>query len=58
LVQPILDFLDFPDSLTELTRSKVPSWGFQMFSGAKMFEKEADRKKFTKAVQSISAEWQ
>ena len=58
LVQPILDFLDFPDSLTEITRSKVPSWGFQMFSGAKMFEKEADRKKFSKMVQIISAEWQ
>ena len=58
LVQPILDFLDFPDSLTEITGSKVPSWGFQMFSGAKMFEREDSRKTFGNAVKKISAEWQ
>jgi hypothetical protein len=58
LVQPILDFLDFPDSLAETTRSKVPPWGFQMFSGAKMFERKADRKLFNNAVEAISGQWQ
>jgi hypothetical protein len=56
-VQPILDYLDFPDSLTEITRSEVPAWGFQMFSGAKMFEREADRRLFSEAVEKIAPQW-
>ncbi len=54
-VQPILDYLDFPDSLTEMIRSEVPAWGFQMFLGAKMFERETDRKIFARAVRAIAA---
>ena len=56
-VQPILDYLDFPDSLTEMIRSEVPAWGFQMFSGAEMFEREADRRLFSRAVVKIASQW-
>jgi hypothetical protein len=57
-VQPILDFLDFPDSLIEMVQSKVPAWGFQMFSGAKMFERDSNRRIFSRSVEQISAQWQ
>lgn len=36
-VQLILDALDFPDSLVETGESTVPSYGLQVFGGAKIF---------------------
>lgn len=37
-VQLILDALDGPESLLETARSSTPSWGVQLFSGARLFE--------------------
>lgn len=39
-VQLILDALDFPDSMHAASQAATPSWGVQMFGGAKVF---ADR---------------
>ena len=36
-VQLILDALDFPDSLLATARSRVPSWGIQVFAGGRVF---------------------
>ena len=36
-MQLILDALDFPDSLIELTAARPPSWGVQFFGGAQVF---------------------
>ena len=36
--QLILDALDFPGSIEALATSKCPSWGYQIFGGASIFE--------------------
>lgn len=40
VVQPILDVLDFPESLEALGSSKVPSWGTQIFGASSIVERE------------------
>ena len=52
-VQLILDALDFPESLLSTAQSSVPSWGLQLFSGAKVFEDSSKAKIFRKAVDEI-----
>ena len=56
-VQLILDALDFPDSLMEVTQASVPSWGIQMFSGAQVFEDETKAVIFKQAVAEIKGQW-
>ena len=52
-VQPILDVLDFPDSLIETAKSAAPAWGIQLFGGAEVFADEAKGRLFQEAVGRI-----
>lgn len=52
-VQLILDALDFPKSLLETAKSTVPSWGLQMFDGAKIFADPTRAEIFRTAVEEI-----
>jgi hypothetical protein len=52
-VQLILDVLDYPDSLTETAASPLPTWGLQIFGGAKVFADEAWAEVFGQAVDQI-----
>lgn len=52
-VQLILDALDFPDSLVETGTAQPPSWGLQVFSGAKIFENPAWAHQFSDVVKQI-----
>lgn len=51
-VQPILDVLEYPDSLLQMAQSSVPSWGVQIFGGAEVF---ADQEK-TRIFQTVVEE--
>jgi hypothetical protein len=52
-VQLILDFLDFPDSLTETAASQLPTWGVQVFGGAAIFGDTENARSFHVAVTQI-----
>jgi hypothetical protein len=52
-VQLILDALDYPASLTETAASPQPTWGVQMFGGAKVFADEEWARVFQRAVIQI-----
>jgi len=52
-VQLILDALDYPESLAETSASPQPTWGLQMFGGAKVFADEAWASIFRGAVDQI-----
>lgn len=52
-VQLILDALDFPDSLAETGESAVPSYGLQIFGGAKIFSDPAWAELFRTVVGKI-----
>jgi hypothetical protein len=52
-VQLILDALDFPDSMVAAAGSTVPSYGIQLFGGAKVFSDPAQAKIFAQAVEQI-----
>lgn len=49
-VQPILDLLDFPDSLQAVAACPTPAWGLQLFGGAQVFADPAKAKIFADAV--------
>ena len=50
LVQPILDYLDFPDSLAAMADGKGSCWGFQMFGGAAVAESEGALSRFAELI--------
>lgn len=52
-VQLILDALDFPDSLVETGEAQPPSWGLQVFSGAKIFENPEWGNLFQQVVEQL-----
>jgi hypothetical protein len=52
-VQLILDALDYPASLTETAASPQPTWGLQIFGGAKVFANEEWASVFQRAVAQI-----
>ena len=52
-VQLILDMLDYPDSLLETASSSHPTWGFQMFAGAEIFQDAKKVEIFQGAVEQI-----
>lgn len=52
-VQLILDVLDFPDSLTALTESRVRGWGVQIFGGASVFADPHKAEIFARVIQQI-----
>lgn len=52
-VQLILDVLDFPDSLIAAAEAANPSWGIQMFGGARVFEDPETAGIFRSAVERI-----
>ena len=54
-VQPILDFLDFPESLTALSNSGRDCWGFQMFNGKFIFESDEYTDIFNRAAGSVGS---
>ena len=53
-VQPILDDLDFPDSMEALKDSTVAPLGFQLFAGARAFDDENDRKKIAATIDALT----
>lgn len=56
-VQPILDYLDYPFSLRELTLAREPGWGVQVFGGNRIFSSPESAKTFDECVSSILASW-
>ena len=52
-VQPILDVLDFPDSLIAAAEAAAPSWGIQLFGGAQVFRDGDQAEVFRNAVERI-----
>ncbi len=52
-VQLILDVIDFPASLHATAEASRPSWGVQLFGGAKVFADPAHAHVFQEAVSSI-----
>jgi hypothetical protein len=52
-VQLILDFLDFPDSLSAVATSSRSSWGFQIFGGAQVFGDQERAQVFRSAVERV-----
>ncbi|MDD2442434.1 MAG: hypothetical protein PHG76_09985 [Eubacteriales bacterium] len=52
-VQLILDMLDFPDSLNQAAAASRPSWGLQLFGGARAFADPEKARVFAQAVQRI-----
>jgi hypothetical protein len=52
-VQLILDVLDFPDSLLAAAESPTPSWGIQLFGGARLFNDHTQAKIFGQAIEQI-----
>jgi hypothetical protein len=54
-VQLIMDALDGPHSLHEVGRSRVPSYGLQLFGGTRMYEDAELASAFRSAVEDIRA---
>ena len=52
-VQLILDVLDYPRSMEESAGSPIPSWGIQLFGGAKVFADSQWATTFAMAVERI-----
>jgi hypothetical protein len=52
-VQLILDALDFPDSLLATASSAVPSYGIQLFGGAKVFGEPQQAAVFAESVRRM-----
>jgi hypothetical protein len=52
-VQLILDALDYPESLLTVAESRVPSWGIQIFGGARIFSEDGNAQYFRRAVEQI-----
>ena len=52
-VQLILDVLDFPDSLLAAAESPTPSWGIQLFGGARLFNDHSQAIIFGQAIEQI-----
>ncbi|WP_274362160.1 hypothetical protein [Paenibacillus thermotolerans] len=52
--QLILDALDFPDSLHQTADSKVPSYGIQLYGGARIFHDSHSAMRFKQAVERIT----
>lgn len=52
-VQLILDALDFPASLEETASAKNPTWGVQLFGGARVFADQGEAHRFRVAVEQI-----
>jgi hypothetical protein len=52
-VQLILDVLDYPASLAAVAASLVPTWGLQIFGGAKLFADPDQARVFQQAVMQI-----
>lgn len=52
-VQLILDALDFPDSLLATAEASRPSWGIQLFGGARVFGEPDQARIFQTAVEQI-----
>ena len=54
-VLPILDVLDFPESVAALADSEVSSFGFQLFGGAKAFDDPEGRRHLTQAIAKLES---
>ena len=54
-VQLILDALDFPASLEETAAAAQPTWGLQLFGGARVFGEPESGRVFRRAVGAIRA---
>jgi hypothetical protein len=52
-VQLILDALDFPDSLLATAESLRPSWGIQLFGGARVFSDPGQAQIFGQAIEQM-----
>lgn len=52
-VQLILDALDFPDSLLAVADSEQPSYGMQMFGGARIFSEPDQARVYLEAVEMM-----
>ena len=52
-VQLILDVLDFPDSLLETAASPNPTWGVQLFGGARIMSDPKQAQIFAETVERI-----
>jgi hypothetical protein len=55
--QLILDELDFPASLEEAASASAPSWGIQIFAGARLFADSTAAGAFRGGVERIRASW-
>ena len=56
-MQLILDYLDYPFSLRELTRAQDPGWGVQVFGGNQIFSSPDSAKTFNDCVSAILTSW-
>ena len=54
-IQPILDALDFPESLEEMILSNVRPWGFQLFAGADCFTDRDGRVILERAIARLKS---
>jgi hypothetical protein len=52
-VQLILDVLDFPDSLLETAESPLPTWGMQLYGGARIMSDQKQAQIFAETVERI-----
>ena len=52
-VQLILDALDFPDSLLAMSNAEHPSWGVQLFGGARVFADSENSRIFLETVETM-----
>ena len=57
LLQPILDVLDFPASMTCLTEAATPSWGVQLFAGAEVFADGTKAEQFARLAEALRQRW-
>jgi len=54
-LQPILDMLDFPESLEAVVAASPPPWGLQVFGGAEIFRDPDSMAIFSRCVERIQA---
>lgn len=57
LLQPILDVLDFPDSMASLAEAEGPNWGVQLFAGAEVFADVDKAAQFARLAEALRQRW-
>lgn len=57
-VQLILDVLEFPGSMQETARSRLPSLGVQIFGGARIFQEKEHIFELARQIDLIRQRWQ